>query len=149
MLLETSNNKRLRQLELLHFSCHSLRETDWQTAVHTQAGRSEEQEVSAVGKVQHQSTASLQPTVPPKGPCWGPVWQVPVELLEVQMYSLRGRLPKGGHVTKGSIYVQLHFWKYASSRRIQGKVVFFNLFFFSHGSFSIGIKCPLRTVPLS
>lgn len=142
MLLGTRNNKRLHQLELLYFSCLCLRETDWQTAVHTGW------QIWGTGNISYGQSTASKPSIS-AALCWGPVWQVHVELLEVQIYSLRGRLLKGGHMTRGIIYVQLQFWKNASSRRIRDKADFFNLFFFSHGSFFIRVECPVITVLLS
>lgn len=45
----------------------------------------------------------------PEGPLLWAAVQVYKELLKMQMYSLRGRLPEGGHITKGSICVHLRF----------------------------------------
>lgn len=148
MLLETSSNKRLHQLELLRFSCRSLRGTDWQTAVHTGWEIWGTGSISC-GKVHHQSTASQQPAaVPPKGPCWGCVTSPCGAVRGARVFSERQAAKRGTRDQRKylctSAFLKVCFF---TKDRRQGRL--FNLFGFNLGSFFIGIKCHVVIVLLS
>lgn len=117
--------------------------------MHTQAGRSEEQEVSAVGKVQHQSTASQQPAVPPKGPCLGACGTSPCGAVRGANVFSERQTAKRGTCDPRKYLCTAAFLKVCFFMKDTRQGRFFNLLFFSHGSLFIRIKCPVITVLLN
>lgn len=124
MLLGTRNNKRLHHLELLHFSCHSLRDRLTDSCAHT-GWQIWEQEVPAVGKVQHESPASQQPLL---GACvTSPCGAVGVaDVFSERQAAKRGTRDQRKYLCTAAFLKVCFFMKDTT----QGWL--FNLFIFSH-----------------